>query len=510
MSLAASEVDGVAGVFPPGYDAGMAVPPERLRVLTDRPVRTDRAFVLYWMTSFRRAQSNFALDRAIEYAKAFESPLVVFEALRVGYPFASDRLHAFVLQGMADNARRFEGSPVHYFPYVETKAGEGQGLLEALAARACVVVGDDWPCFFVPQMQAAAAKKLGVRFEVVDSNGLYPMHATERVFTTAHSFRTHLQKELPRHLAQFPSPAPLEGLKLPKLDELPTAITARWPRASPEVLKATEAALAALPIDHSVRRVARHGGSTAAKERAAVFVAKKLADYAEARSEPEVDGTSALSPWLHFGHLSVHEVFSAISSREKWQLDSLGKSIGGAKEGWWKLHPSTEAFLDELVTWRELAFNMSSHRPEEYRSLESLAPWAKQTIAEHAKDRRPHLATLEQLERGQTHDPLWNATQGQLVAEGWFHNYLRMLWGKKIYEWSASAQEALERMEYLMGKYSLDGRDPVSWSGYLWVMGRYDRAWGPERPIFGKLRYMTSENTAKKVSVKGYVAKYAR
>jgi deoxyribodipyrimidine photo-lyase len=94
------------------------------------------------------------------------------------------------------------------------------------------------------------------------------------------------------------------------------------------------------------------------------------------------------------------------------------------------------------------------------------------------------------------------------VKDGWFHNYLRMLWGKKIYEWSASAQEALERMEYLMGKYSLDGRDPVSWSGYLWVMGRYDRAWGPERPIFGKLRYMTSENTAKKVSVKDYVAKY--
>jgi deoxyribodipyrimidine photo-lyase len=488
----------------------MAVPAVRIRVLGDRPARTDRAFVLYWMTSFRRAHSNFALDRALEYARAFESPLVVFEPLRVGYPFASDRLHAFVLQGMADNARRFAGSPVHYFPWVETKAGEGKGLLEALASRACVVIGDDWPGFFVPAMQAAAAKKVDVRFEVVDSNGLYPMHATERVFTTAHSFRTHLQKDLPRHLAEFPSPAPLEGLKLPTLEAIPKAITARWPRASPTLLAASDEALASLPIDHSVGRVSREGGSTAAQARLKLFVAKKLVDYAEARNEPEVDGTSALSPWLHFGHLSVHEVFAAIVKREHWQLDSLGRSIGGAKAGWWKLEPSTEAFLDELVTWRELAFNMASHRPDAYRSLDSLAPWAKQTIAAHAKDRRPHLATLEQLEHGQTHDPLWNATQGQLVTEGWFHNYLRMLWGKKIYEWSASAQEALERMEHLMGKYSLDGRDPVSWSGYLWVMGRYDRAWGPERSIFGKLRYMTSENTAKKVHVKGYVERYGR
>ncbi|HEY0881928.1 MAG TPA: deoxyribodipyrimidine photolyase, partial [Archangium sp.] len=109
-----------------------------------------------------------------------------------------------------------------------------------------------------------------------------------------------------------------------------------------------------------------------------------------------------------------------------------------------------------------------------------------------------------------TYDELWNAAMGQLRRDGWFHNYLRMLWGKKIYEWSKDAAAALHAMEYLMGKYSLDGRDPISWSGYFWVLGRYDRPWGPERKIFGKLRYMASANTAKKLSVKSYIAKYAR
>jgi deoxyribodipyrimidine photo-lyase len=482
----------------------MFVPPVRVRPLNDRPLRKEREFVLYWMTSFRRAQSNFALDRAIEHARTLEKPLVVLEPLRVGYPFANDRLHAFLLQGMADNARRFAQSAVTYFPYVETREGDGKGLVEALASRACVVVGDDWPCFFIPRMQAAAAARIDVRLELVDSNGLYPMHATTRVFTTAHSFRVHLQKELKEHLAAFPAEAPLEGLRLPAY-QLPEDVLRRWPPARTPSLDL----LPTLPIDHSVPPVPRVGGSTAALERLALFVETKLRDYAEARREPEVDGTSGLSPWLHFGHLSVHEVFRAVTAPAGWSPAVLGPSIGGAKAGWWKLPPSTEAFLDELVTWRELAFNMASHRPEDFTSFDSLPAFAKQTLKAHEGDPRPHLYTRDQLEHGRTHDALWNATQMQLVREGWFHNSLRMLWGKKILEWSKTPQDALATMEYLMGKYSLDGRDPVSWSGYLWVLGRYDRPWGPERPIFGKVRYMSSENMARKLRVQNFVRKYA-
>jgi deoxyribodipyrimidine photo-lyase len=486
----------------------MGVPLVRIRVLTDAPVRPKRALVLYWMTSYRRAASNFALDRAIEHARALGRPLVVFEPLRVGYPYASDRLHAFVLQGMADNAKSFAGAPVHYLPFVETGPGEGRGLLAALAARACVVVGDDWPCFFVPRMQEAAARRLDVRFEVVDSNGLYPLHATSRVFSTAHSFRAHLQKELPGHLEAAPREAPLEGLDLPRLAALPRALGARWRPAPEELLAAIPAALARLPIDHAVPPAPTRGGSRAAGARLAHFVAHKLGAYADGRNDPEQDGTSGLSAWLHFGHLSAHQVFAAVAHQARWSPGVLGRSIGGAKEGWWHLPPATEAFLDQLVTWRELAFNMSSHRPRDYALVGSLPGWARQTLADHAADPRPHLYTLDQLERAATHDELWNAAQRQLTREGWFHGYLRMLWGKKILEWSRSPAEALAAMEALMGRWCLDGRDPVSWSGYLWVLGRYDRAWGPERQIFGKVRYMSSLNTARKLSVKGYLKRY--
>ncbi len=473
-------------------------PEVRIRALNEAPVRLERDYVLYWMTSFRRARSNFSLQRAVEQAVVLKKPLVVFEPLRLGYEHASDRLHTFVLEGMAENERRFADSPVHYFPWVEREAGAGKGLLAALAARACLLIGDDWPSFFVPQMQAAAARQVDVRFEVIDSNGLYPMHHTTRVFSTAHSFRTHLQKVLPPHLLELPLENPLAGVRLRGLSKWP--VSSRWKAGIPKA--------SSLPIDHAVGAVGIKGGSAAGEARLKRFVDERLGDYGEARNEPEVDGTSMLSPYLHFGHVSSHQLLARIAKNERWDVEKLGKSIGGARAGWWKLSAPAEAFLDQFVTWRELGFNLSSHRPESYRSLDSLPGWARETIAAHAKDPRPYVYSLEQLERSQTHDPLWNAAMGQLRTEGWFHNYLRMLWGKKIYEWSKNAGEALHAMEHLMGKYSLDGRDPISWSGYFWVLGRYDRAWGPERKIFGKLRYMSSENTARKISVKQYVAKY--
>jgi deoxyribodipyrimidine photo-lyase len=169
---------------------------------------------------------------------------------------------------------------------------------------------------------------------------------------------------------------------------------------------------------------------------------------------------------------------------------------------------ASESFLDELITWRELGYNMCWQRAE-YDRYESLPEWSQRTLAEHSRDPRQHVYSLEEFESSRTHDPLWNAAQMQLIGEGRIHNYLRMLWGKKILEWSASPQEALNTMIHLNNKYALDGRNPNSYSGVFWVLGRYDRAWGPERPIFGKVRYMSSENTARKTKVKQYIQRFS-
>ena len=238
-----------------------------------------------------------------------------------------------------------------------------------------------------------------------------------------------------------------------------------------------------------------------------LFLNEHLESYAHFRNEPEKEVTSRLSPYLHFGHISSHQVFHEIAHKEQWSPQRLIAEGRGQRRGWWGMGESAESFIDQLVTWRELGFN-ACYWCEDYDRYESLPPWAIQTLDEHEADEREYLYSLEQLEKAKTHDLLWNASQMQLVQEGHIHNYLRMLWGKKILEWSRSPRQALENMIELNNKYALDGRDPNSYSGILWVLGKYDRAWGPERKIFGKVRYMSSQNTARKVRVKDYIKRY--
>jgi deoxyribodipyrimidine photo-lyase len=150
---------------------------------------------------------------------------------------------------------------------------------------------------------------------------------------------------------------------------------------------------------------------------------------------------------------------------------------------------------------------MCTHRSD-YDQYESLPAWARASLELHESDERAYLYSLEQLSASKTHDPIWNAAQNELRETGRLQNYLRMLWGKKILEWSPTAKDALSAMIELNNKYALDGRDPNSYSGIFWVLGRYDRAWGPERPIFGKIRYMSSENTKRKLRMRDYLDRF--
>jgi deoxyribodipyrimidine photo-lyase len=217
-------------------------------------------------------------------------------------------------------------------------------------------------------------------------------------------------------------------------------------------------------VDRSVAPVADiKGGTGAARERLRMFLSSDRS-------------SSRLSPYLHFGHISAHEVFCEVRQTRR----------------------KGEHVLDELVTWRELGFNMCAHVAG-YDRYESLPQWSRNTLAKHANDLRPILYSPDQLEKASTHDFVWNSAQVQLLTQGRIENRLRMLWGKKIVEWSSSPQEALEVMIHLNNKYALDGRDPNSYTGIFWILGRYDRPWGPERPIFGLVRYMSSHNTARKL-----------
>jgi deoxyribodipyrimidine photo-lyase len=474
-----------------------SIPAIRIQACNASPVAAERDYILYWMIAFRRPTWNYSLQRAVEWAVELNKPLVIFEPLRIGYRWASDRLHSFVIEGMADTCRELAHRPVLYYPYVEPTPGAGSGLLAALAEQACVIVTDDFPCFYLPRMVNAAAAKIGVRLEQVDSNGILPLRATDEIFKTAYSFRRFLQQNLHSHLRDMPAPGPLHDKSLPRLNDLPHKIRQRWPCATESLLKKTSVAVAKLPIDHSVGPAPFHGGTAAAQSALRVFLDQRLARYHDFANHPDMEVRSGLSPYLHFGHIASHEIFSRLMDQEQWSSDNLSTKAQGKRSGWWGVSETAEAFLDQLITWRELGFNMTSKRTD-YDQFDSLPDWAQKTLAKHATDSRPHLYRLEEFAQGQTHDALWNLAQKQLVQEGRMHNYLRMLWGKKILEWTASPRDALDVMIELNNRYAVDGRDPNSYSGIFWVLGRYDRPWGPERPIFGTVRYMSSANTVRK------------
>jgi len=483
----------------------------RIRALRDQPERPDGEYVVYWMTAARRLEWNHALDRAVAWARALGRPLLIFEPLRVGYRWAADRHHAFVLQGMAEHVRRLAGTRVAYYPYVEPAPGAGSGLLSALAARACLVVTDDAPVFFLPRMLQAASRRLDVRLEAVDSCGLLPLSLVRQPYVSAHHFRRFLQRELGGHLTGLPAAEPFRGgMPAGACGDrflVPEPVLEQWPVASAGLLTATPGAVAHLPIDHAVPPSRLRGGREAGLARLDRFLADGLPRYGSHRNHPDADdASSGLSPWLHFGHLSTHEVFHRVALAEGWSPARLGSDRSGKRQGWWGMSASAEAFLDELVTWRELGFGFC-RVVEGYDRYESLPGWAIETLEAHAADPRPWLYDLADFERAQTHDPLWNAAQRQLREEGVIHNYLRMLWGKKILEWSRSPAEALDIMIELNNRWALDGRDPNSYTGIMWVLGRFDRGW-PERPVFGKVRSMSSEATRRKVAVDGYLERW--
>lgn len=467
----------------------------RIRRVNDQEARPG-SYVLYWMISARRTRFSFALEHALDRCREHGVPLLVLEGLRVGHQYAADRHHQFVLDGMRDNRRALEAAGVRALTYVERQPGEGRGLLTALARDAACVVTDYFPGYFLPRMVEAAGRALPVRLEMVDGNGLLPIFGVERTFTRAHSFRRHLQKVLPGHLAEVPLPEPLDGYDLGRA-VVDAETVSRWQLDAPLPDPGT------LPIDHTVPTTpGQRGGAEEARRRWRAFL-ELLPEYGEERNHPDSDCQSNLSPYLHYGQIGTHELVHDLLL--DWDIGQLGP-VTGSREGWWGIEPASEAFLDQVITWRELGY---VSRSQDAMGYDDLPAWAHKTIAEHAADPRPVVYDLDTLESAATEDPIWNAAQRQLVTEGRIHNYLRMLWGKKVLQWSPSAREAFSRLDTLNDRYALDGRDPNSRSGIGWVFGRFDRAWGPVRPIFGKLRYMTSDSAKRKLRMNAYLRRWS-
>ncbi len=429
----------------------------------------DGRAVVYWMQRAQRGVDNPALDVAIEVGNALGLPIVAFLGVVPFYPNANRRHYRFLAEGLADIAgdlgKRRVGFVLRRYPDHSLDA-----FCEEI--RAALVVGDENPLREPERWRRIVADRLRVPLWTVDADVVVPTRLLGKEQYAARTIRPRLRPLIPRFLDDVPD------------------VRARIPWAPPGRLPSVDPspdALDGMAVDGSASPVATiRGGTRAARAALTRFLRERLAGYAANRNHPELDGTSQLSPYLHFGHIGPREVARAVRDAAAPREDR-------------------DAFLEEFIVRRELAVNFVRFNPR-YDSLDGCEPWARRTLAAHRADPRRPTYTAAGLEAAETHDPLWNAAQIQMVETGWMHGYVRMYWAKKILEWSPTPEDAFAAAVMLNDRYELDGRDPNGYTGIAWAIGgKHDRAWGPERPIYGTVRYMSYASTSKKFDSRRYI-----
>jgi len=441
---------------------------ERLRPLNNEAART-RDFVVYWMQSSQRTIFNHALEYAIDEANERGKPLLVFFGLTDRYPAANERHYAFMLEGLREVERSLKERGIKL---VVWPTSPDTGAVE-FSRRACLVVVDRGYTRIERQWRRFVARKIDCPLVQVETNVIVPLEqASPKEEFAARTLRPKIWKQLPKFLLPLKARRVKKdstGLKFDsfKLDDVNNA-------------------LARLTIDRTVGRVQSFAGGTAeAQKKLREFIATKLPAYPELRNDPNADGVSHMSPYLHFGQISpLYIALEVLRAKKK----------AGA------------VYLEELIVRRELSMNFVYYN-ERYDDFEGLPSWAKQTLKEHEKDKRESIYTLKELENARTADRYWNAAQREMVLTGKMHGYMRMYWGKRLIEWSRTADEAFRTALYLNNKYELDGRDANGFTGVAWCFGKHDRAW-PGRPVLGKIRIMKASGLRRKFDADAYAKKY--
>ena len=443
--------------------------PDRVRRLNDRPWRPGR-FVLYWMQQAQRAQDNPALRFACGQGQRLGLPVVVVFALLRRYPEATRRHFRFMLEGLVETEQALAAAGIPLL----VRRGEPVPVVLDLAQQAAGIVCDR---AYLPPLVAwrtTVAASASCAVWQVETELVVPADtASERVEVAARTLRPRIMRHLAEHL-EVATDAPVQSADPPTL--------------MGESLHDLDGLCQGIDADRTPGPVTRFfaGGHTNAERALDRFMRTALDGYAVRRRHPEAAAVSHLSPYLQYGQISAQRIAATVAARP-----------GTASA-------DRDAFLDELIVRRELAHNFTLRHPA-WDRYEGIPAWARESLARHAGDPRPHVYDLTQLEAATTHDPYWNAAMTEARLTGYMHNHLRMYWGKKILEWSPDAQTAHARCLYLNNRYFLDGLSPNSYANVGWLFGLHDRPW-PERPIFGTVRYMNAAGLERKCDIAAYVA----
>jgi len=424
------------------------------------------------MQKSQRATNNHALALTIDIANDIGKPVCVYFGLTQSYPMGSERVFRFMVDGLFETAAELESSGVGFCLRMENPA---EGIIAfASKIRACAVVTDEDYLRLGRQWRTSVSEQLKVKLIQVDSDTVVPVRNQLKEEWGAYTIRPKIKKALSTYLRETPVTRPVH----------------KWV-CYPDTcldMNSINDLLPTLNFPLNVQPVSCvTGGISQARARLDHFIAASLSRYVDGSGDIGEDITSGLSPYLHFGQISPVEIALRISVS-----DAPGESI--------------DAFLEQLIVRRELAINFCFYN-QSYDSLSAAPNWAARTIENHRYDPRDVLYDIDELENSMTHDDLWNSAQQELVKRGKIHSYMRMLWAKKIAEWSHSPEEALTRAIYLNDKYALDGRDPNGYAGIAWsIFGKHDRPFA-ERRIFGMVRYMSSESTKRRKRWKEYMTR---
>ena len=449
----------------------MTIHPARIHPLNDTPARKGE-YVLYWMQQSQRAVFNHALEFAADQANRLGLPLVVGFGLTDAWPEANLRHYTFMLEGLAETLTELAGRGIQ----LVVQKGNPPDVALNLGRQAALIVCDAGYLRHQRQWRGQVAKNADCTVILVETDVVVPVaSATIKAEYAARTIRPRLHKVL----ADFLMPLPPRDVKNPSLNLSFDSLDIQ----NPEIL------LKNLSLDQTVAPVSRFfpGGTSHAQKRFQAFLENGLKNYDQHSNQPQTDDISYMSPYLHFGQMSPLYLALAVMN--------VDPSLADARD----------AFIEQLIIRRELAFNFVYYTPD-YDSFDVIPGWAQNTLADHETDPRDHLYSEQELVDAATHDPYWNAAMMEMTHTGFMHNYMRMYWGKKILEWSPSPKLAFETTLTLNNRYFLDGRDPNSYAGVAWLYGIHDRGWA-ERAIFGKVRYMAASGLERKCDIHAYVEK---
>jgi len=430
-----------------------------------------RGPVLYWIHREFRAHDNWALIHARIEALRLRVPLAVVFCLAPGFLGATLRQFDFLLKGLEESAATLTRAGIPLILRSGEPAEEIIRLCKEL--QPSLVVTDFDPLRIKRQWLQTLLKGQSAPVHEVDSRNIVPawISSPKREYM-ARTLRPKIHKLLPEFLTPFPELSPHPHT---------------WGR-QPASLSFVELHQS-LNVDTMVQPVDwLQPGEQGAQQTLASFIETRLGRY-EQRNDPNMEACSNLSPYLHFGMISAQSIVLGLNNH-----GLSGKNV--------------DSFVEELIVRRELSDNFCFYTAD-YDQVSAFPEWAQRTLEEHRTDPRQYIYTLEQFERGETHQPLWNAAQGQLVQTGAMHGYMRMYWAKKILEWTPNAAEAMRIAIYLNDRYALDGRESNGYTGIAWSIGGvHDRGWN-KRPILGSIRYMNANGARRKFDVQRYIRTWA-